>query len=97
MHVDTQVLRRDPIAAGREEEVEETLQFASALVSDSAVNSVPSPDPPPSQSDPKVRFRVAGTTLAWVPKHRHNTRRVGSLFAQCEAEFASVGRYDAIV
>ena len=53
-HVENQVLRRDPIAAGREEEVEETLQFASALVSDSAVNSVPSPDPPPSQSDPKV-------------------------------------------
>ena len=48
-----QVLRRDPIAAGREDEVEETLQFVSALVSDSAVNSVPSPDPPPSQSDPK--------------------------------------------
>ena len=52
-HIETEVLRRDPIAAGREEEVEETLQFASALVSDSAVNSVPSPDPPPSQSDPK--------------------------------------------
>lgn len=48
-----QVLRRDPIAAGREDDVEETLQFVSALVSDSAVNSLSPPDPPPSQSDPK--------------------------------------------
>ena len=52
-HVESQILRRDPIAAGREEEVEETLQFVSALVSDCAINSAPSPDPPPSQSDPK--------------------------------------------
>ena len=48
-----QVLRRDPIAAGREDDVEETLQFVSALVSDSAINSLSPPDPPPSQSDPK--------------------------------------------
>ena len=57
-HVESQILRRDPIAAGREEEVEETLQFVSALVSDSAITSAPapSPDPSPSQSDPKEGF-----------------------------------------
>lgn len=43
-----QILRRDPIAAGRKDDVEETLQFVSALVSNSAVNSSPPRDPLPS-------------------------------------------------
>ena len=49
----TQFLRRDPIAAGREDDVEETLQLVLAFVSNSAVNSLSPPVSPPSQSDPK--------------------------------------------
>ena len=57
------VLRHDPIAAGREDDVEETLQFVSALVSNSAVNSLSPPDPPPSQSDPKEGSWQVGRPL----------------------------------
>ena len=48
-----QVLRRDLIATGRKDEVEEILRFVASLVSESAAKSVPSPDAAPSQTDPK--------------------------------------------
>ena len=48
-----QVLRRDLIADGRKDVVEEILQFVSTLVLESAVNPAPSSDSPPSRSDPE--------------------------------------------
>ena len=48
-----QILRRDLIADGRKDEVEEVLRFISTLVPESAANLDPSPDPTPSQSDQK--------------------------------------------
>ena len=48
-----QVLRRDLIADGRKDEVEEILQFVSTLVLESAVNPAPSSDSLPSRSDPE--------------------------------------------
>ncbi len=42
-----QILRRDLIVAGRENEVEKILQFVSTLVPEATVNSSP------SRSDPK--------------------------------------------
>ena len=48
-----QVLRRDLIADGRKDEVEEILQFISTLVLESAVNPAPSSASPPSRSDPE--------------------------------------------
>ena len=45
-----QALRRDLIANGRKDEVEEVLQFVSSLVPDSAANPPPSPSSPPSPS-----------------------------------------------
>ena len=48
-----QVLRRDLIADGRTDEPDGILQFVSSLVPESAVASAPSPDSPPSRSDPK--------------------------------------------
>jgi len=48
-----QVLRRDLIADGRKDEVEEILQFVASLVPESAANPVPSSNPPRSRSDPK--------------------------------------------
>ena len=48
-----QVLRRNLIAGGRKDEVEEILQFVSSLVPDSAANPALSPSPPPSESDLK--------------------------------------------
>ena len=49
-----QVLRRDLIADGREDEVEEILRFISTLVPESAVNQVQSSDSPLSLPDPKL-------------------------------------------
>ena len=46
-----QTLRRDLIADGRMDEVEEILRFVSTLVPDSSANLDPSPDPTPSPSD----------------------------------------------
>lgn len=48
-----QVLRRDLVAAGRNDEVEEILQFIATLLPESAANPVPSPGPPPSKTDPE--------------------------------------------
>ncbi len=48
-----QVLRRDLIAAGRKDEVEEILKFVSTLVPESTINPSPSPDAAASGSSPK--------------------------------------------
>ena len=48
-----QVLRRNLIADGRKDEVEEILQFVSSLVPASAANPAPSPSSSPNQSDPQ--------------------------------------------
>ena len=48
-----QVLRRDLIADGRADEVDEILQFVSSLVPEPAVNSSPSTNTPPPKSDPE--------------------------------------------
>lgn len=48
-----QVLRRDLIADGRTDEVEEVLKFVSTLVPESAANPPMAPNPPPSRSDPQ--------------------------------------------
>ena len=48
-----QLLRRELIANGRTDEVEEILQFVSSLVPDSAANPVPSFSSPTSRSDPE--------------------------------------------
>ncbi len=48
-----QVLRRDLIAAGRKDEVEEILKFVSTLVPESAANPPVSPSSPASRFDPK--------------------------------------------
>ncbi len=48
-----QVLRRDLIAAGRKDEVEEILQFVASLLPESAAKPLPSPDPPRSQTSPE--------------------------------------------
>ena len=49
-----QVLRRDLIADGRTDEVDEILQFVSSLAPESAVNPSPSPNAPPPQTDSKL-------------------------------------------
>ena len=48
-----QALRRDLIADGRMDEVEEILRFVSSLVPESATNPLPSQNAPPSPPDPK--------------------------------------------
>ena len=48
-----QVLRRDLIAAGRKDEVEEILRFVASLVPESAANPPVSPSLPASRFDPK--------------------------------------------
>lgn len=48
-----QVLRRDLIADGRTDEVDEILQFVSTLVPESAVNPSPLPNTQPPKSDPE--------------------------------------------
>lgn len=48
-----QVLRRDLIAAGRRDEVEEILQFISTLLPESVVDPEPPQVKPQSRSDPK--------------------------------------------
>jgi hypothetical protein len=48
-----QVLRRDLIADGRKDEVEEILQFVASLMPESAANPSPSQSAPPSPPDPK--------------------------------------------
>ena len=49
-----QVLRRDLIADGRMDEVDEILQFVSSLVPESAVSPSPSLNAPPPQTDSKL-------------------------------------------
>ena len=48
-----QVLRRDLIADGRKDEVEEILQFVASLMPESAANPSPASDTPPPQLDPE--------------------------------------------